>query len=146
VPQAGRVPELLAAGQDIVTAGRQAAQRGGTRELVALDMAFHRFVYEASGNPLLLDTANLHWHHTRRVMATYLARPISFVSIWREHAAILKAIVQGRAATAERLSREHAEQSVRQLCPASVIGPDAAAGNAAAHSIIPADPTAALRH
>ncbi|HMN80692.1 MAG TPA: GntR family transcriptional regulator [Burkholderiaceae bacterium] len=108
-------PELLAAGSDIVRRGRRAAEQGERQALVALDLEFHQFLYEASGNPLLLDTAQLHWHHTRRVMAAYLSRPSSVRNVWNEHDAILQAIVAGDAAAAERLSREHCEQSGRML-------------------------------
>ena len=130
-------PELLAAGSDIVRRGRRAAGQGERQTMVALDLEFHRFLYEASGNPLLLDTARLHWHHTRRVMAAYLSRPGSVRNVWDAHDAILQAIVAGDAPAAESLSREHCEQSGQVLQRAV---------RAAAESTRPAPPEpAALR-
>lgn len=108
-------PEMREAGMEIIRSGRRAASTGDVAALVKLDLDFHSFVYQATGNPLLADTARLHWHHTRRVMATYLRQPVSLRSVWSEHQAILTAIVAGEARTAERLSRKHAEQSARIL-------------------------------
>ncbi|HKS18718.1 MAG TPA: GntR family transcriptional regulator [Bradyrhizobium sp.] len=108
---------LQAAGSEIVRRGRRAAKQSDLKALVGLDLEFHRFLYEASGNGLLLDTAKLHWHHTRRVMTDYLRRggAPSFRTVWDEHDAILQAIVAGQADAAEQLSRDHAARSVKLL-------------------------------
>jgi DNA-binding FadR family transcriptional regulator len=91
--------------------------------MIAADMAFHLFLYELSGNPLIAETAALHWQHIRRVMGTYLQRVAAPESIWDEHAAILAAVAAGDADGAERLARRHAEESadkVREaLCAAA---------------------------
>ena len=104
-------PELTDRGKRLINEARAASTAGDMNTLVRLDLAFHRFIYEASGNPVLLDTARLHWPHTRRVMAIYLRHPVPAEGIWNEHEAILDAIVAGDAATAERLSSEHARRS-----------------------------------
>lgn len=108
-------PELKSVGNDIIRRGRQASAAGDLAALVLLDLEFHRFLYEAAENSVLVDTAQLHWHHTRRVMAMYLRQPVSTRGIWVEHQAILNAVVKGDAKLAEKLSRGHAEQSLRLL-------------------------------
>lgn len=108
-------PDLKAAGADIIRRGRQASAAGDLPALVRLDLEFHQFLYQASDNPVLADTAQLNWHHTRRVMAAYLRQPVSLRSVWAEHQAILNAVVKGEPRLAEKLSRNHAEQSVRLL-------------------------------
>ena len=40
--------------------------------MIAADMRFHRFLYELSGNPMIAETASLHWHHIRRLIGGYL--------------------------------------------------------------------------
>ncbi len=104
--------DLRAAGIDIMRAGRTAAQQGDLLALVECDVRFHQFIYEASGNPQLVQTMQTHWHHTRRVMSTYLRMPANFRSIWSEHQAILDALVAGNARLAEKLSKEHALSSI----------------------------------
>jgi DNA-binding GntR family transcriptional regulator len=104
-------PELREPGMALIRAGREAVARADMRALVDADLAFHRFLYEAAHNPLLVETAEVHWHHTRRAMATYLRQPVSQRAVWTEHLAILNAVVRGDARLAERAAREHCEGS-----------------------------------
>jgi DNA-binding GntR family transcriptional regulator len=108
-------PDLLDAGITLLKQGRTAAQDGDLKALVLADLDFHQFVYAATGNPILIQTGQLHWRQTRRVMSTYLRNPAAFRSVWNEHQAILDAIVKGQARLAERLSRQHALGSVEFL-------------------------------
>ena len=108
-------PELKEPGNRLIRAGRAAAAAGRIRDLVEADLAFHRFLYEASHNPVLAEAAEQHWHHTRRVMAAFLRQPVSLRAIWNEHQAILNAVVRGDARSADRLSLEHAQGSGQLL-------------------------------
>jgi len=83
--------------------------------MVRADLDFHEFVYRASHNPMLAQTVAVHWHQTRRLMSVYLRQTMSFRSVWAEHQAILIAIVRGDAKTAERLSREHADNACQTM-------------------------------
>ncbi|MBN9426731.1 MAG: GntR family transcriptional regulator [Burkholderiales bacterium] len=115
-------PELRAEGLALLDEGRKAVAAGELRRMVAADLAFHLFIYEASGNTLLLQTARQHWHHTQRAMSAYLRQPGALRTVWSEHQRILDAIVKGDADAAERCSREHAEQSGHLLATASSRG------------------------
>lgn len=108
-------PELKESGASLIRAGRAAAARRDISALVRADLDFHEFIYRAGDNPLLAQTVSVHWHHTRRLMALYLRQTMSFRSIWGEHQTMLAAIVAGDAATAERLSRDHAENACRLM-------------------------------
>ena len=108
-------PELREAGAALIRAGRAAAARRDLSALVRADLDFHDFIYRASHNPLLTQTVAVHWHHTRRLMSVHLRQTMSFRSIWAEHQAILAAIVKGDARTAERLSREHADNACQLM-------------------------------
>jgi DNA-binding GntR family transcriptional regulator len=109
---------LLTAGRQLIAAGRAAARRGEMGPLVDADIAFHRFIYAAADNALLIETAEVHWLHTRRTMATYLRAVDTLQAIWTEHESILDAIAIGDAQAAERLAREHCEHSADMLLDA----------------------------
>lgn len=110
-----RGPDAAARGAALVTAGRAASQARDVERLIQADIEFHRFVYELSGNPLIAETASLHWQHIRRVMGAVLRSDRALDHVWDEHAAILAAIVAGDAVEAERRARAHAEDAARLL-------------------------------
>ena len=105
-------PDLREAGIALLRAGKNAIQNGDLQAIVHADIAFHRFIYESSGNRLLVQTGSLHWHQTRRVMTSYLKVSGSYRSIWIEHQSILDAIVKGDARSASKLSKDHALNSI----------------------------------
>jgi DNA-binding GntR family transcriptional regulator len=93
----------------LIERGRKAATGTDVNALIDADMAFHKAIYEASGNPLIVENAMLHWIHVRRVMGAVLQRQLGRTGIWDEHAAIAKAIQEGDADRAAALSEKHAE-------------------------------------
>lgn len=93
----------------LIERGRKAAAGTDVNALIDADMAFHKAIYEASGNPLIVENALLHWIHVRRVMGAVLQRQLGRTGIWDEHAAIAKAIQEGDADRAAALSEKHAE-------------------------------------
>jgi DNA-binding GntR family transcriptional regulator len=93
----------------LIERGRKAAAGTDVNALIDADMAFHKAIYEASGNPLIVENAMLHWIHVRRVMGAVLQRQLGRTGIWDEHAAIAKAIQDGDADRAAALSEKHAE-------------------------------------
>jgi DNA-binding GntR family transcriptional regulator len=102
-------------GPKLIAEGRAAVRSGSVRDMIAVDMRFHLFLHELSGNPLIAETAALHWQHIRRVMGGYLRRYRARQSIWDEHAAILDAVMRGDADAAERLARQHADAAIANL-------------------------------
>jgi len=102
-------------GPKLIAEGRAAVRTGSVRDMIAADMRFHLFLHELSGNPLIAETAALHWQHIRRVMGGYLRRYRARQSIWDEHAAILDAVMRGDADAAEHLARRHAEAAIANL-------------------------------
>jgi DNA-binding GntR family transcriptional regulator len=116
-------------GAAFIKAGRDAARARDTARLIQADLDFHRFLYELSGNPLIAESAALHWQHIRRIMGAVLRSEIALDHIWDEHEAILAAIAAGDAAEAERRTRAHAEDAARLL-----------AAELAAHSAKPSKP------
>lgn len=95
-----RARALLDKGETAVAARDVSAQ-------VRHDVALHRLVYDASGNPLLARTAEPHWRFLRRAMAEVLRRESLPGETWRQHAGIVAAIEAGDADRAEDLMVEH---------------------------------------
>jgi DNA-binding GntR family transcriptional regulator len=105
--------------QALIAAGRAASAGSDVPAMIDADTAFHRAIYEASGNPFILETALLHWIHLRRAMGAVLQHGDRRDGIWDEHAAIAAAIRAGDADRAAALSQGHAgtagEAIVRNL-------------------------------
>jgi DNA-binding GntR family transcriptional regulator len=103
-------------GPKLIAEGRAAVASGAVRDMIAADMRFHLFLHELSGNPLIAETAALHWQHIRRVMGGSLRRRyLEWQGIWDEHAAILAAVMRGDADAAEQAARRHAEAAAVHL-------------------------------
>jgi DNA-binding GntR family transcriptional regulator len=96
-------------GHGLIAEGRAAVASGSVRRMIEADMRFHRFLYDLSGNPIIAETAQLHWQHIRRLMGGYLQHYRVRDSVWDEHEAILQAVMQGDADLAEKRARQHAD-------------------------------------
>jgi DNA-binding GntR family transcriptional regulator len=99
----------------LIAEGRVAARGTDIKAMMTTDAAFHTAIYVASGNPLIAQTAQTHWHHIRRAMGAVLQLSTMRESIWDEHEAIARAIARGDEAKAETLIRQHAEDAGRNL-------------------------------
>ncbi|MFO1079753.1 MAG: GntR family transcriptional regulator [Reyranellaceae bacterium] len=97
-------------GRQLLDVGRRAVASGHVPAVIEADIDFHLFVYEASGNPVIGETAQPHWQHLRRIMAAALSEEDLRVSVWDEHEGILRALEAGQIGEAEALCRGHAEQ------------------------------------
>jgi DNA-binding GntR family transcriptional regulator len=93
----------------LVANGRKLSKGDDVRAMIEADMAFHTAIYTASGNPLIVDSARLHWMHLRRVMGAVHQVIGQRKSVWDEHAAIAEAIAQGDEELAAKLSLQHTE-------------------------------------
>ena len=83
--------------------------------MIQADLAFHRAIYQASGNPLIARSIDLHWHHLKRVMGAVLQSSQQRQTVWDEHEAIANAIAAGDADLAVRLVQDHAHEASVQL-------------------------------
>jgi DNA-binding GntR family transcriptional regulator len=100
-------PEQIERGRTIVEHGKRVAASGDAHATLQADIDFHNFIYEASGNPLVLESMQQHWQHLRRSMGEVLRRPRFSEKVWREHAAILDAIAARDRRTAAKLVSDH---------------------------------------
>jgi DNA-binding GntR family transcriptional regulator len=114
----------------LIARGREAARGKRTAPMIEADEAFHRAIYEASGNPFILQSAARHWPHIRRVMGLAVGEADNRAPVWDEHEAILRAINEGRAQEAERLALKHGEFGGKAVAARLAQLPRAASGAA----------------
>jgi len=96
-----------ALGPALIAQGRKAVADRSMGAMITADMAFHDFIYELSGNPLVAPSMQTHWTHTQRVMGEVLNRDNKPRDIWDQHEALLEAVAGGKGARAEQLARQH---------------------------------------
>ena len=101
--------------QALLDGGRAAVDASSVAALTSADMAFHMWVYESSGNPLLADTLRLYWHHLRRAMVAVIGPAQGRGRVWDEHERILAAILAGDPRRAEQLSLLHIQEAARRV-------------------------------
>ena len=99
----------------ILASGADAVARGDVPEMIRHDEDFHRHFYLHSGNPLLAPTAESHWRFLRRVMGDVLRQAEPPHDIWQQHSAIVTTVLEGDAAGAEHLMRDHADRAAQLL-------------------------------
>ncbi|MFN0264850.1 GntR family transcriptional regulator [Tepidamorphus sp. 3E244] len=102
-------------GEAILDSGRKAVADDDLGAMIDHDVAFHEFLYEISGNPLLGTTADLHWHYLRRVMGEVLRYAAPGPAIWQQHEGILDAILKGDNKVAGDRARAHVDNAASRL-------------------------------
>jgi DNA-binding GntR family transcriptional regulator len=95
--------------------GRKAARGDDVMAMIDADLAFHAAIYAAAGNPLIEQSAQLHWRHLRRVMGAVLQQTGQREAVWDEHEAIAQAIAAGEAQRAAQLIEEHGRHASDNL-------------------------------
>lgn len=99
----------------LIARGREAVARGDVKAMIDADLAFHQALYQAAQNPLIEQSALLHWHHIRRAMGEALQTSALRDPVWDEHEAMANAVAAGEAERAEQLMREHSDQASTHL-------------------------------
>lgn len=95
--------------------GRKAVRGRNVKAMIEADTAFHNAIYAAAGNPLIEQSAQLHWRHLRRVMGAVLQHDGQREAVWDEHEAIARAIAAGDGARAARLIEDHSHCAAENL-------------------------------
>ena len=99
----------------LIEQGRLAEKSRDVQAMIQADLAFHRAIYDASGNPLIAQSIDLHWHHLKRVMGAVLQSSQQRQTVWDEHEAIAQAIAASDAELAVRLVQQHTQEAGVQL-------------------------------
>jgi DNA-binding GntR family transcriptional regulator len=101
-------PKIIEQGRKVV---RQGTSGKHIKAMIDADIAFHNAIYAGSQNPLIEQSAQLHWRHLRRVMGAVLQQTGQRDAVWDEHQAIADAIAAGDADRAARLIETHSLQA-----------------------------------
>lgn len=102
---------------ELIKRGHSAVNDGSVAALTGADMAFHMWIYEAAGNPLLAEMLRLHWHHLRRAMIAVVGPSNDRMRVWEEHEGILNAVLNGDECLAEALSLKHVQGAAQRVVP-----------------------------
>jgi DNA-binding GntR family transcriptional regulator len=100
---------------ELFTRARKAMRGKDIGAMIECDIAFHEGIYRAANNPLIAQSAQLHWQHIRRAMGAVLQSTQMRSTVWDEHEAIANAIVARNAKKADALMRAHGEQAGTHL-------------------------------
>lgn len=100
----------------LIERGRKAVRNKDVRAMIEADAAFHNAIYEASRNPLIAQSAHVHWRHIRRAMGAVLQRSALRAPVWDEHAEIAQAIADGDVEQAAMLISGHDQRASANLC------------------------------
>lgn len=112
-------------GRALIEEGVKAVKEQGGAAVRA-DMAFHSWIYDLSGNVMIIETMRLNWQHLRRAMGEVLRHPQLSTRVWNEHRAILETMGKGDAEAAALLIEGHvmsAYQDVRALLAKEPVAP-----------------------
>jgi DNA-binding GntR family transcriptional regulator len=112
-------PDSVVSCERILAAGERAANSGNVSKLVTAEMEFHMFIYRLSGNQLISEIMELYWNHLRRGIVTIYRTRAHRGNIWKEHAAIFKAIADGDSRHAKALALQHV-QIASKVVPAAL--------------------------
>jgi DNA-binding GntR family transcriptional regulator len=80
-------------------------------EFIAADVAFHTALYRLSGNRAIEDTVAAQWPHLKRAMGAVLDDPEQRPLVWAEHREVLRSVLAGDMAGAERAARGHTDRA-----------------------------------
>ncbi len=108
-------PGIVTALKDILKTGRAIVASGSVADLIAADVNFHQTLYALSGNPMIAQTAEVHWHHIRRIMGAVLRDSGQRDDVWREHTDIVMAIIDGDPEQAGQLAERHVTAAAAML-------------------------------
>jgi DNA-binding GntR family transcriptional regulator len=111
----GEVRERFLALLEHVRALERTADADG---LMRLDESIHRLVWEASGNPYLIETLERYFVLSLRVWYVVLDRVPGLGAAVLDHARLLEAILAGDAGRARALMREHVVEFEREIVAA----------------------------
>ena len=140
---AGRVTDSQPrrAAQRALAAGLALRPDAPMLAFIQADVAFHMALYRLSGNRAIEDTVAAQWPHLKRSMGAVLDDPEQRPLVWAEHQEILRLVLAGDVAGAERAARGHTDraggETARRLSQSSLLtGGDRDATDGAAASAV----------
>jgi DNA-binding GntR family transcriptional regulator len=102
-------------GKLLIREGHRALRTGELPALVQADAGFHAYIYELSGNSLFSEVMEHYWNHLRRAMGEVLQSKNEAKLVWRQHEAILDALIARDSEEAARRVQAHLESAVARV-------------------------------
>ena len=99
------------AAERVLAAGLALLPDAPVLAFIQADVAFHTALYRLSGNRAIEDTVAAQWPHLKRSMGAVLDDPEQRPLVWTEHREILRCILAGDPAGAERAARGHTDRA-----------------------------------
>ena len=99
------------AAEQALTAGLALRANASVLVFIQADVAFHSALYRLSGNRAIEDTVAAQWPHLKRSMGAVLNDAEQRPLVWAEHREILRCVLAGDAASAERAARGHTDRA-----------------------------------
>jgi DNA-binding GntR family transcriptional regulator len=97
--------------QRILAAGLALDPDDPVAAFIRADVAFHTALYRLSGNRAIEDMVAAQWPHLKRSMGAVLDDAEQRPLVWAEHGEILRLVLAGDPAGAERAARRHTDRA-----------------------------------
>jgi DNA-binding GntR family transcriptional regulator len=110
--------ELRSRGQALLEQVRSLDRDADADTLMGLDEAIHRYAWDGSRNPYLIETLERYFVLSLRVWYVVLDRVPGLGAAVFDHARFLEALLAGDAATARALMHEHVTEFEREIMAA----------------------------
>jgi DNA-binding GntR family transcriptional regulator len=107
-----------AAAQALLHEVEELGESGDQDWLMRFDERIHRFTWEATGNPYLIETLERYFTHSLRIWYLVLDRLPGLGHAVHDQARLVEALLAGDAAKARELMREHVLDFQRELLAA----------------------------
>jgi DNA-binding GntR family transcriptional regulator len=104
-------PSQRRAAQRALAAGLKLLPDAPVLAFIQADVGFHTALYRLSGNRAVEDTVAAQWPHFKRSMGAVLDDPEQRPLVWREHQEIMRLVLAGDAAGAERAAQRHTDRA-----------------------------------
>jgi len=115
--------------QRALTAGLALRPEAPVLDFIQADVDFHTALYRLSGNRAIEDTVAAQWPHLKRSMGVVLDDPAQRPLVWAEHAEILRFVLAGEAAAAERAAAHHTDRAGTETARRLTQSPFSTQGN-----------------
>jgi DNA-binding GntR family transcriptional regulator len=107
-----------AAAEDLLREVEELSESGDQDWLMRFDERIHRFTWEATGNPYLIETLERYFTHSLRIWYLVLDRLPGLGHAVHDQAQLVEALLAGDADRAGSLMREHVLDFQRELLAA----------------------------
>lgn len=108
-------PQVLQELKDTIELEEFYTSKNDTEHLLQLDSKFHDILFKASKSKPLIHTLSTFHHYVQRARNVSFTSPVRASEVLEEHKAIFRAIAEGDAEKAEKLTTDHVRNASTNL-------------------------------